>query len=181
MTTLSSTTSKTPLRATNRVFRLVRRPVGVPSAANFTFTEEPLPSLSEGQALVRTRLLSVDPTTRVWMSDYRGYLPPAPMHEPMRGLGVGQVVDTRRDDLPIGAWVLGWTDWQDYCLADDTRLLSPFTVLPDPLPAPPEAFLGVLGHTGITAYLGIDIGKPQSGETVVVSAASGSVGSVAGS
>ena len=180
MTSPSSTTARTPRTATNRVIRLVHRPVGAPSAADLALTEERLPSLSDGQALVRTHLLSVDPTTRVWMSDYRGYLPPAPLDQPMRGLGVGRVVDSRRDDMPEGAWVLGWTDWQEYCVADDARLLSPFTVLPDPLPAPPEAFLGVLGHTGITAYLGIDIGKPQQGETVVVSAASGAVGSVAG-
>jgi NADPH2:quinone reductase len=98
----------------------------------------------------------------------------------MRGVGVGQVVESRREDLPVGVFVVGWTDWQEYAIADDTHLISPFTLLPDPAPAPLSTFLGVLGHTGITGWLGIDIGKPTTGETVVVSAAAGAVGSVAG-
>ncbi|MDN5749288.1 MAG: NADP-dependent oxidoreductase, partial [Pseudonocardia sp.] len=116
----------------------------------------------------------------VWMSDYPGYMPPSRLDGVLRGLGIGVVVDSLRADLPLGATVLGWTDWQEYCVADDSRLLSPFTVLPDPLPAPASTFVGVLGHTGITAWLGIESTAPAAGETVVVSAAAGAVGSVAG-
>lgn len=165
---------------TNRAFRLRSRPHGAPTDTDLELVKEPVPDLAPGQALVRTRYLSVDPTNRVWMSDYRAYMPPAPLGEVMRGIGVGEVVESRRDDLPVGASVFGWTGWQEYVVADDSQLVSPFTVLPDPLPAPLPAFAGVLGHTGITAYLGVDIGRPTAGETVVVSAAAGAVGSVAG-
>lgn len=164
----------------NHAYYLRRRPHGPPTGLDLELVDLPVPDLEAGQALVRTTYLSVDPTTRVWMSDYPAYAPPSPVNEVLRGVGVGQVVESRRDDLPVGTTVLGWTDWQEYCLADDSRLISPFTILPDPLPAPAHAFLGVLGHTGITAWLGIEIGRPQPGETVVVSAAGGAVGSIAG-
>ncbi|MDN5918711.1 MAG: NADP-dependent oxidoreductase [Pseudonocardia sp.] len=164
----------------NRAYYLRRRPQGTTTGVDLELVEERVPDLGPGQALVRTTHLSVDPTTRVWMSDYPAYMPSAPLDAVLRGVGVGEVVESRRDDLPVGATVLGWTDWQDYCVADDSALISPFTVLPDPLPAPPGAFLGVLGHTGITGWLGVDIGRPQPGDTVVVSAAGGAVGSVGG-
>jgi NADPH2:quinone reductase len=118
---------------------------------------------------------------RIWMSDRRSYMPPSPVGSVMRSVGVGQVVESRRDDLPVGALVVGFPGVQDYCVADDDVLERPFAVLPDPLPAPLPAFLGVLGVSGgVTAYLGMDILMPQPGETVVVTAAAGSVGSVAG-
>jgi NADPH-dependent curcumin reductase CurA len=165
----------------NRVHRLRHRPSGAPAPGDLELVEEPVPEPADGQALVRTLLLSLDPTNRIWMSDMRGYMPAVPVGEVMRGLGIGQVVASRRPDLPVGALVMGWTGWQDYLLADDALLEAPFTVLPDPLPAPLPAFLGVLGHTGITAWIGIELyGRPQPGETVVVSAAAGAVGSVAG-
>lgn len=163
----------------NRVFRLRRRPTGPVTEADLELLTEPVPEIGEGQALVRTDVLSVDPTNRIWMSELRGYLPPVALDDVMRGLGAGTVVASRRPDLVEGQHVLGWTGWQDFCVADDAALLSPFTVLPDPLPAPLPAFLGVLGHTGITAWLGIEIGDPKPGETLVVSAAAGAVGSIA--
>jgi NADPH-dependent curcumin reductase CurA len=167
--------------AVNRVHRLRRRPRGELRPGDLELVEEDVAPLEDGQALVRTLLLSVDPTNRIWMSDMRGYMPPVPIGDVMRGLGIGEVVASRRDDLPVGALVSGWTGWQDVVVADDRRLVSPFTVLPDPLPGPLEAFLGVLGHTGITAWVGIElVGRPAAGETVVVSAAAGAVGSVAG-
>ena len=164
----------------NRAYRLRYRPRGPLRDTDLEFVTLPVPGLKPGQALVRTCYLSVDPTTRVWMSDAPGYMPPIPVGEVVRGIGVGQVVASRRDDLPAGACVLGWTGWQEYCLADDKLLESPFVVLPDPLPAPMPAFIGVLGHTGIAAYLGIDLARPHEGDTVVVSAAAGAVGSIAG-
>lgn len=166
---------------TNRAFRLRRRPSGLVTSEDLQLVEEGIPALAAGQALVRTLWLSVDPTNRIWMSELRGYLPPVPIDAVMRGLGVGQVVESRRDDMPVGAYVTGMLGFQDHCLADDTLLEAPLTVLPDPLPAPPEALLGALGHTGITAWLGIeDICRPEAGETLVVSAAAGAVGSIAG-
>ncbi|WP_242604530.1 MDR family NADP-dependent oxidoreductase [Mycobacteroides abscessus] len=165
---------------TNRLFRLHARPQGQVTEKDLELVEESITEINEGQALVRTLYLSLDPTNRVWMSELRSYIPPVELGAVMRGLGVGQVVESRRDDLPVGAFVLGFTGWQDYCVADDSILEFPFTVLPDPLPAPLPAFLGVLGHTGISAFIGVEMGDPQPGETVVVSAAAGAVGSIAG-
>jgi NADPH2:quinone reductase len=164
----------------NHAFRLRRRPNGPLAPGDLELVSEEVDPLEDGQALVRSLLLSLDPTLRLWMSDIRGYMPPVPIDDVMRGLGVGQVVESRRDDLPVGALVSGWTGWQEYCVADDAQLEAPFGVLPDPLPVPATAFLGALGHTGITAYIGIDLGRVQEGDTVVVSAAAGAVGSIAG-
>jgi len=165
---------------TNRAYRLRRRPSGDLTLGDLELVTEELPELEDGQALVRNRLLSVDPTNRIWMSEVRGYMPPVPLDAVMRGLGIGEVVESRRDDLPAGALVSGFVGWQDYVVADDAQLDAPLSVLPDPLPAPESTFLGVLGHTGITAYIGVDIAEVADGETVVVSAACGAVGSVAG-
>ncbi|WP_258343107.1 MDR family NADP-dependent oxidoreductase [Saccharopolyspora gregorii] len=164
----------------NRAFRLRRRPAGVADAPELELVAERTPELADGQALVRTLVLSVDPSSRVFLSDFRSELPPVEVGAVVRGLGVGRVVASRRADLPVGAHVLGWTGWQDYQVADDAALVEPFTVLPDPLPASPEDLLGVFGLTGITAWLAVEIAAPEPGATVVVSAAAGAVGSVAG-
>jgi NADPH-dependent curcumin reductase CurA len=165
---------------TNRAFRLRRRPNGALADGDLELVEEEVPELTDGQALVKTRFLSLDPTNRIWMSDIRGYMPPVPIDSVMRGIGIGEVVESRRDDMPVGATVSGFVGWQELCLADDSQLLAPLTVLPDPLPAPESALLGALGHTGVTAYIGIDLAEVSDSDTVVVSAACGAVGSVAG-
>jgi NADPH2:quinone reductase len=129
---------------------------------------------------VRTLYLSLDPTNRLWMSDMRQYSEPVVLGEVMRGIGIGEVIESRREDLPVGALVSGYTDWQEYRVTgrEDPR---PLGLLPDPLPAPLSAFLGALGHTGLTAYVGFElVGGVNEGETVVVSAAGGAVGSIAG-
>lgn len=165
----------------NRAYYLRRRPRGLCTPSDLEFVREDVQDLKPGQALVRTLYLSLDPTIRYWMSDHRGYMPAASVGAVMRGLGIGQVVESRRDDLPEGVIVAGLTGWQDYCVADDDVLEMPFTLMPEPLPASPAACLGVLGVTGgITAYIGMEIVKPKPGETVVVTGAAGSVGSIAG-
>jgi NADPH-dependent curcumin reductase CurA len=164
----------------NRRFLLRRRPAGLAEEAPLDLVEEELAPLADGQALVRTLMLSVDPSSRIFMSDIRSELPPVDVGEVMRGIGLGRVVESRRADLPVGAHVIGLTGWQDYQVADDTKLVQPFTVLPEPLPAAPEELLGVLGLTGITAWLAVEVADPARGETVVVSAAAGAVGSIAG-
>jgi NADPH2:quinone reductase len=165
---------------TNRAFRLRSRPDGDLADGDLELVSEEIPELTDGQALVRTQLLSLDPTNRIWMSDIRGYMPAVPIDAVMRGLGVGEVVESKRDDMPVGAKVSGFTGWQELVLADDSLLEAPLSVLPDPLPAPLSAFLGALGHTGITAYIGIDNADLKEGETIVISAACGAVGSIAG-
>jgi NADPH2:quinone reductase len=165
---------------TNRAYRLRSRPNGELADGDLELVGEEVPELSDGQALVRTQLLSLDPTNRIWMSDIRGYMPPVPIDAVMRGIGVGEVIESRREDMPVGATVSGFTGWQELVLADDSQMEAPLNVLPDPLPAPLSAFLGALGHTGITAYIGIDNADLKEGETIVISAACGAVGSIAG-
>jgi NADPH-dependent curcumin reductase CurA len=164
----------------NRAFRLRRRPDGELADGDLELVEEELPELADGQALVRNQLLSLDPTNRIWMSDIRGYMPAVPIGNVMRGLGIGEVIESRREDMPVGATVNGFVGWQELCLADDSQLEAPLAVLPDPLPGPKPAFLGALGHTGVTAYIGIDLADLKEGETIVISAACGAVGSIAG-
>ena len=161
----------------NRAFRLRRRPAGPPGDEDVELVEEPVREIADGEALVRTLLLSVDPANRIWMSDLRGYQPPVPVGAVMDGIGIGEVVASRRPDLRAGDLVSGRLGWQELCVL---AAAASVTILPEPLPAPLPAFLGVLGHTGLTAYVGLEIGRPQPGETVVVSAAAGAVGSVAG-
>jgi len=161
----------------SRAFRLRRRPDGPLAAADLELVDEPRRAPVEGEALVRTKLLSLDPASRIWMSDIRGYQPPVPVGDVMQGIGAGEVVDSRRDDLRVGDLVTGRLGWQELAIVPPDRRLR---VLPRPLGAELSAYLGVLGHTGLTAYVGLDIGRPLPGQTVVVSAAAGAVGSVAG-
>jgi NADPH2:quinone reductase len=165
----------------NRRYRLRRRPQGSVTAADLALVEEPVPTIATGQALVRSLWLSIDPANRIWMSEVHYNLPPVPIDGVMRGFGIGEVLESRRDDMRPGDLVVGLIGWQDYAVADDARNEAPLTVLPSSPRAPLSALLGVLGHTGVTAYLGVeDIGRPLPGETMVVSAAAGAVGSVAG-
>ena len=170
-----------PGRDSHCCYRLRQRPSGRVTEADLELVEEPVPALLPGQALVRTLYLSLDPSNRIWMSEMQSYMDPVKLGAVMRGIGVGQVVASERADFPVGGLVLGWTGFQEFAVMDDATDEGPYVLLPSPLPAPLTMFLGALGHTGITAYLGMeDIGRPQPGETVVVSAAAGAVGSIAG-
>jgi NADPH2:quinone reductase len=165
----------------NRCYRLRRRPQGRVGPGDLDLVREPVPELHEGQALVRSLWLSIDPSNRIWMSDVAYLLPPVALGAVMRGFGIGQVLQSRRDDLAPGDLVDGLIGWADYAIADTATEEAPLAVLPGPLPGPLSALLGPLGRTGVTAYLGVhDIGRPQPGETMVVSTAAGAVGSVAG-
>jgi NADPH-dependent curcumin reductase CurA len=168
-------------RQLNRRFRLRRRPDGAVGEGDLELVEESVPSVGLGQALIRTLWLSIDPANRIWMSPVDYGLPPVAIDGVMRGLGIGQVLESRRQDMHPGDLVSGPTGWQDYALADDSANEVPFTVVTSPPSASLPALLAPLGNPGITAYLGLhDIGKPQPGETLVVSAAAGAVGSIAG-
>jgi NADPH2:quinone reductase len=166
--------------STNRAWRLRRRPARGMVPGDLELVTETIAPLQDGQALVRTLALSVEAASRIWMGHERAFMPPVGLGEVMRGIGVGEVIESRRDDLKVGDIVAGFLGWQEFCCADDRRLDAPLAVLPSPLPAPLSAFTGVLGHTAITAYLGIDWLGPQPGQTIVVSAAAGGVGSIAG-
>ena len=162
----------------NRQFRLIARPTQRASAANFSFAESPVLAPSAGDALVRVRYLSLDPTNRIWMSDMDQYMPPVELGAVMRGVGIGEIVASNTDKYAVGDIVTGLLGWQDYCLVSETGGVS---VLPKGLPISLPVMLNVLGGTGLTAYFGlIDLAKPKAGETLIVSAASGAVGSVVG-
>ena len=163
----------------NRQFRLRSRPTGRVEAANFDFIEEAIPEPGPGQALVRVLYLSLDPTNRVWMSDREQYMAPVEIGEVMRGGGIGVVLKSNSPTCREGDRVVGLTGWQDYCIAGQgARAMK---ALPPDLPVPLPAMLGACGMTGLTAYFGLlELGRPKEGETVVVSAAAGAVGSIAG-
>jgi NADPH-dependent curcumin reductase CurA len=162
---------------THRVWRLRRRPVGEVREGDLTFEEEPTPAPGPGQALCETVYLSLDPTNRIWMSDMDQYMPPVEIGDVMRGSSVARVLESRADGLAPGDLVMGrLSGWQERFVADGATLRPPY-----PPGLDPKAYLGPVGLTGLTAYFGLDhIGKPQAGETVVVSAAAGAVGSIAG-
>jgi NADPH-dependent curcumin reductase CurA len=163
---------------TNRRFLLRERPTGRIDDKTFELVEEAIPEIGEGEALVRIRWISLDPTNRTWINDTPTYLPPVAIGEVMRAGGLGEVVASNSPDYEVGALVQGLTGWQDYVVASPSAPLIPVPEIPG---VSPSLSLGVLGMTGLTAYVGmLDIGRPQAGETVVVSAAAGAVGSVAG-
>jgi NADPH-dependent curcumin reductase CurA len=160
----------------NRQIRLKSRPSGMPSAANFETVDAAMPSLADGAVLRRTMYLSLDPYMRGRMSDAPSYSPPVPVGGVMCGHTVSRVVESRDPALHAGDIVAGYDGWQEYAAgpAADLRKLDPDGV-------PVTTALGVLGMPGLTAFVGlIDIGQPTAGETVVVSAASGAVGSIVG-
>jgi NADPH-dependent curcumin reductase len=161
----------------NHQWRLAARPVGNPSTSDFSWAEESLPVPGEGQVLVRNLYLSLDPTMRGWMSDAPGYMPPVNLGAVMRGTTVGRVVASNAPSIAPGSLVTGLLGWQEYAAAD-ARAVS---VLPELPGIPMNAYLALFGHIGMTAYFGLlDIGKPKAGETLVVSAAAGAVGSLVG-
>ncbi|MBO6904037.1 MAG: NADP-dependent oxidoreductase [Parvibaculum sp.] len=163
----------------NRQFRLKTRPTGRIEKSNFDFVEESIPEPGPGEALVRVLSLSLDPTNRIWMSDMDQYMPPVGIGEVMRGGGVGVVVKSNSSRYKEGDHVSGLTGWQDYCIADEG--MRAMSVLPKGLPVGLPTMLGACGMTGLTAYFGLlELGRPKPGDTVLVSAAAGAVGSVVG-
>jgi NADPH-dependent curcumin reductase CurA len=166
--------------AVNRRYLLQRRPAGDFDPAVLQRVVEPIPAPGPNQALVRNLYLSLDPSNRIWMSESESYMPPVALGDVMRGVGIGEVIASNISKYPVGARVLGVIGWQDYALINATDEF-PWQRLPRLLPIPVPMMLGALGVTGMTAYFGVlDIGRPKRGETVVVSAAAGAVGSIAG-
>jgi NADPH-dependent curcumin reductase CurA len=163
---------------TNRRFLLAERPVGPVDENTYEMATEPIPEIGEGEALVKVGWISIDPTNRMWIGEEPTYLPPVAIGEVMRGLGLGEVVASNNPNFPVGARVQGLTGWQDYTVISDEM---PLMVIPDEVEAEAPTLLGALGMTGVTAWFGMmEIGEPKEGDTVVVSAAAGAVGSVAG-
>ncbi len=162
--------------ALNRRITLAAHPHGLPTASDFRLDTQPVPEPSQGQVLLRTRFLSLDPYMRNLMDETGpGYAPPVPIGATMVGGTISRVVASRHPRFQVGQTVLSNAGWQDYALSNGSDLV-PLGDMPQPSLA-----LGGLGMPGFTAYVGLlDIGQPRAGETVVVAAATGAVGSVVG-
>lgn len=161
---------------TNRRIVLASRPVGAPVASDFRMETEPLRSPNQGEMLLRTMYLSLDPYMRGRMSDAPSYAPPLSVGDLMVGSTVSRVETSDLPGFAVGDWVLSQNGWQEYAISDGQGVLNLGVH-----PATPSYALGVLGMPGFTAYMGLlDIGQPKAGETVVVAAATGAVGSVVG-
>ncbi|HEX9259784.1 MAG TPA: NADP-dependent oxidoreductase [Acidimicrobiales bacterium] len=161
---------------TTRSIVLAQIPVGHPGPDTWRLETADVPVLGEGEALVRTRYLSLDPAMRGWINGVDTYVPAVKIGEVMRASGVGEVVESRSDRYPVGSLVSGLLGWQEHAVASAT---NPMQVLPEG--TDPKLAVGVLGVTGLTAYFGLlDLGQPKEGETVLVSGAAGATGSAAG-
>lgn len=155
---------------------LAKRPTGIVTPDNFKIVDQELPQIDSGQVLVRNHYLSLDPYMRGRMNASKSYAQAVELGEVMVGGTVGQVLESNHDGFSEGDYVLGTFGWQLFGVSDGSGL----TRIKDQ-GIPLSAYLGVMGMPGVTAYVGLlDIGNPKSGETVVVSAASGAVGSVVG-
>lgn len=161
----------------NHQWRLAARPQGRVSESDFEWKEEPVAEPGDGQILVRIIYLSLDPTNRVWMNAADSYLPMLPLGAVMRGGAIGVVEDSKNPGFHKGDIVLGLAGWQDFYSGDPAT----FSRLPRIPGMPLSVYFGALGHIGFTAYFGLlDLGQPKVGETLVVSAAAGAVGSLVG-
>ncbi|WP_458761363.1 NADP-dependent oxidoreductase [Afipia sp. TerB] len=160
----------------NRRIVLQNRPQGEPAASDFRLEQTAIPVVPTGCVLLRTRLLSLDPYMRWRMNAGASYAKPVELGDPMVGATVAEIVDSKHDKFSVGDIVLGRNGWQDYAVSDGSDLRKL-----DPEIAPVSTSLGVLGSPGLTAYTGLlNIGQPKAGETVVVAAATGPVGSLVG-
>jgi len=160
----------------NRKVLLASRPQGAVTEQNFRIVDAPMPQPADGEVLVRNEWLSLDPYMRGRMSDAKSYVPPAQLDEVMVGQTVGEVVDSRNPRLSVGDKVLTQLGWQSHGIANGADVTKV-----DARHVPASYYLGVLGMPGFTAWFGLfEIGQPKAGETIVVSAASGAVGSVVG-
>ncbi|HKW66814.1 MAG TPA: NADP-dependent oxidoreductase [Terriglobales bacterium] len=164
------------MNLTNHAFRLAARPVGMPKRSDWNYTEEPVREPGPGEFLVKVLQISLDPAMRGWMSPMRSYIPPVGIGDVMRALAAGRVVSSNNPNFAVGEYVGGLFGVQEYALSNGQGVNKVDTGL-----APLPKYLSVLGMPGMTAYFGfLDTGAPQPGNTVVVSAASGAVGSVVG-
>jgi NADPH-dependent curcumin reductase len=160
----------------NHQFRLAARPDGLPKPTDWQYTEEAVPELGDGEVLVKTLYLSLDPAMRGWMSAGRSYIAPVGVGDVMRALGAGEVLASNHPQLTPGDHVTGLLGVQEYAVVPGGAVIKV-----DPGLAPLPVYLGTLGMPGMTAYFGLlDIGRPVEGDTVVVSGAAGAVGGVVG-
>ncbi len=166
------------MATTNQQWVLRQRPKGLIQPGDLELVDAQIPDLKDSEVLVRTVYLSLDPTNRTWMNDAEGYLPPVGLGEVMRGLTLGVVEDSRSERFKVGDIVSPMSGgWARYAVVPETGL-RPVHRAPG---LPLTANMSVLGMTGLTAYFGVtEVLKPEPGQTMVISAAAGAVGSIAG-
>src|SRR5258707_8941639 len=162
----------------NRQLRLQARPKGLLAPGDLQLTESPMSELQDGQALARVKYLSIDPTMRVWMA-VDSYLPAVAIGEVMRAIGFAEIIESRHPDYKKGDRVTGLTGLQEYVIIDASAKQF-FQKVPKIPFVSDTVFLGVLGGNGLTAFFGMEIAPPKKGDTLVVSAAAGATGSIAG-
>ncbi|MFD1096149.1 NADP-dependent oxidoreductase [Salegentibacter chungangensis] len=155
---------------------LDKRPVGTPQVSDFKFTQEEVQEPKSGEILLETKYVSVDPYLRGRMNDAKSYIPPFELQKPIVSGIVAEVIESKNNNFSKGDYVSGMLEWKRKQVSTGEDLHKV-----DPAQAPLSAYLGILGMTGLTAYLGLtEIGKPKEGETLLVSGAAGAVGSVVG-
>ena len=160
----------------NRRITLAARPTGAPKVSDFATVDDPAPAPGDGEMLLRTLYLSLDPYMRGRMNDVKSYVPPVRIGQTMEGGAVSVVEESRHPEFSAGDVVFGYTGWQQHAISNGKGLRAL-----DPSIAPISTALGILGMPGLTGYVGLlDLGQPKESETVVVSAATGAVGSLVG-
>ena len=160
----------------NKTILLDKRPFGKPQLSDFKFISNEVENITDGELLLKTTYVSVDPYLRGRMNDAKSYIPPFELHKPISSGIVAEVIDSKNTAFKKGDFVTGMLAWKEFQKSNGEGLLKA-----DASKAPLSTYLGVLGLTGLTAYLGLtEIGKPKKGETVVVSGAAGAVGSIVG-
>lgn len=160
----------------NKQLKLAKRPTGMPDADTWTLETSPVPEITEGQILIRNHYISLDPAMRGWMREQKSYIPPVQIGEVMRAGSVGEVIESKSGKFSKGDFVAGWGGVQQYVASEGDGWYKV-----DPALAPLPTYISTLGMTGMTAYFGLlEVGKMKEGETVLVSAAAGAVGSTVG-
>ncbi len=164
------------MTAINKQWRLKARPVGEPSADTWDYTESEVPTITDGQLLIKIEYISLDPAMRGWLNDAKSYIEPVQIGDVMRAGTVGEVIESKHEKFVVGDFVCGHNGVQSYAVSDGAGLYKV-----DPNLAPLSYYLGVLGMPGMTGYFGLlKTGEPKAGETVVVSGAAGAVGGLVG-
>lgn len=162
----------------NRQVLLKQRPIGEPSSSDFETAEAPIGEPGPGEVLLKNLYLSIDPAIRGWMSEAKSYLPPIELGAPVRSGTLSQIVKSNAKDWPDGEIVQALAAWESYSVVPTANLHGRVKPVEG---VPLESMLSVLGGTGLTAYFGLlEVGRPKAGETVLVSAAAGGVGSIVG-
>ena len=160
----------------NKQLILSKRPIGMPAADTWTLQANPTPEVKDGEILIKTHYVSLDPAMRGWLNDAKSYIPPVQIGDVMRAGNIGEIVQSNHPKFEVGDIVTGWGGVQQYVATDGKGFYKVDTKL-----APMPTYIGTLGMPGMTAYFGIlEVGKIKEGDTVLISGAAGAVGGVAG-